>query len=86
VEAKTVNELNFLQNKVSKVRKSCVTPEQKSTYQRYAELYRERIARYNDDFRYRLRVDAIAMAITSFLVAGFLAFIIVAMILRSLNH
>lgn len=56
MEAKTLD-LNYLQKKLNSVRKSCVTPEQKATYRNYAQLYRNWLARYNNDFGYQFRVD-----------------------------
>lgn len=58
MEAKTQTiDLNYLQKKLNSVRKSCVTPEQKATYRNYAQLYRNWLARYNNDFGYQFRVN-----------------------------
>lgn len=85
METKTMN-LNFVKDKVSKVRKSCVTPEQKSVYRKYQELYRGTLARYNSDYKYQIRVDTMMLIGTGAVIALFAATFIVAAILKALNH
>lgn len=68
MEAKTMD-LNYLQKKISRVRKSCVTPQQKEAYYRYVKLYRELLTRYNNDFGYQVRFDFKLLVITSLLIA-----------------
>lgn len=68
-----VMDLNYLQRKVNQVRKSCVTPEQKGNYYRYAKLYRDWMKRYNNDLGYQIRVDLVMLIASSFLVALLLA-------------
>lgn len=48
-------QLQYVQNKVSKVRKSCVTIEQKQTAKIYSQLYREWLDRHEHDFGKQIR-------------------------------
>jgi len=85
METKAID-FNAVQLKLSKVRKSCVTPEQKSVYRRYAQLYRNLIAKYNNDYQYAIRIDAMMLLVTSALLAAIAVTGGVMLIAKILSH
>lgn len=60
--------INMIQDKVNRVRKSCVTPEQKQSFKRYKQLYLDMMARYEGDFQYQMKVDSIMFTSTGFFI------------------
>lgn len=62
-------DLNYLQKKLNAVRKSCTTPEQKAAYYNYVQLYRNWLARYNNNFGYHVKIDFVKLIGTSLLLA-----------------
>jgi hypothetical protein len=82
MEAETVM---TLPEKLSKVRKSCKTPEHFKALKRYRQLYDAAVKRYNNDWGYRAKIDAGLLVITSTLCAAIIVFVVAFFVLRALH-
>lgn len=79
METEVTTKIATMQDKISKVRKSCITPDHRKVYQRYRELYSLRMKEfresYQKDLTFRAKVDGWML-----LISGFLCWLILAVL------
>jgi hypothetical protein len=82
---KTID-ITEIQAKLSRIRKSCSTPEHYTSLRRYRELYEERLKRYSEDFNYRLRVDFMLLMVVSFFSASIVGAAVFGLLMKIFSH
>jgi len=76
---------SYIQEKVSRVRKSCVTAEHRAAYRKFYQLYKKKLEQYNTDFGYRFKVDMWMLTATSLIIATGVGIVVFILLTRLLN-